>query len=103
MKPGGSETPYSTLTRENGDETERIDSTVKTGASEPQYFTLIREDNTETESNNNTPKYLGRNPHDTGVFSSVVDDSAIQTDTHIAESDDNQTIDDDSPYKGARF
>ena len=102
MKPGGSETPYSTLTRENNGETEIVDSAMKPGASEPQYFTLMREDNTKTESNNNTPKYLGRNPHDIGVFSSVVDDSAIQIDRQTVEID-NKAIEDDSPYKGARF
>ena len=102
LKPGGSEPPYLTLQRENNTETERADMAGKPGGSEAQYFTLTREDNTETENNNNTPKYLGRNPSDTEAFSSLVDDSAIQIDRRDAQTD-KQTIEDDSPYKGARF
>lgn len=78
---------------------ERTGDTLKPGGSEPPYFTLRREDN--TESNNNTPKYDGRNQHDTGVFPSVVDDSAIQVER--CEADNKQNMEDDSPYKGAKF
>lgn len=102
LKPGGSEPPYLTLTRENNTDPGREDIAVKPGESEPKDFTLTRQDNGATESNNNTPKYHGRNQHNVGVFSSVVDDSAIQVDRHATQSD-TQTFEDDSPYKGAKF